>query len=52
MDNLYYVVCLACGWRYYVDHSMLAIPNFPTVCPQCHHERPVAEALADQGVRI
>ena len=52
MDNLYYVVCLECSWRYYVDHSMLAIPHFPTVCPQCHHERPVADALAEQGVRL
>jgi len=31
---------------------MLDIPDFPTVCPKCHHERPVAEALTDQGVRL
>jgi predicted Zn finger-like uncharacterized protein len=52
MENLYYVVCPACGWRYYVDNSMLDIPSFLTVCPKCHHERPVVEALTEQGVRI
>jgi NAD-dependent SIR2 family protein deacetylase len=52
MENLYYVVCAACRWRYYVDNSMLTIPNFPTVCPKCHHERPVADALREQGVQL
>ena len=48
MENLYYVVCSECGWRYYIDNSMLTIPGFPTVCPKCHHERPVAVALQEQ----
>ena len=38
MPRVYWVTCPACQFRYYVGHSLVRVPGFPTCCPRCHHE--------------
>lgn len=37
MAKVYYLNCPKCAFRYYVGQPLVAIPNFPTQCPKCHH---------------
>ena len=38
MPRVYWLTCPYCRFRYYVGHSLVRVPGFPTCCPRCHRE--------------